>query len=345
MSIYTTKTMLAAISQMMPVRSFFKDTFFGNEQTFLTEHVEIDYKKGRRKMAPFVSPKVAGKVMDRQGFTTKTFNPAAIKPKRTIQSFDLTNRSFGENVYSQRSPQERAMEMLAMDLSELDEAITRREEWMAAQVLFTGKVEVKGDGVSKEISYDFDNLETLSGTDVWSDKENSDPLKDLNEWGNQLVKKSGMSPNVAVFSNDVIHAFVNHPKVKENLDNRRIVMGEIRPSELPNGASYVGTVNAVGYQLDIYGYNEWFYDEEAGEEKPLVPEKKVMIGTTNARSTMAYGATTLTDHISLDFMTYEGARVPDSWIEKDPAARYLQMHAKPVPIPHDVDSWLVATVL
>lgn len=344
-SLYDTRTMLEAVQQMTPAKTFLKDTFFGTPKTFLTEHVDVDIRKGRRKMAPFVNPKVAGKVMDREGFKTSTFTPPSIKPKRVIQSVDLNKRSFGENIYSTRSPEDRAAEILATDLEELDETITRREEWMAAQVLFTGKVDVVGDGVDVQIDYDFGNNKTLSGTSLWSDKDNSNPLSDLNKWANEIVKSSGVSPNIAVFSTDVIEAFVSHPKVKDVLDNRRVVLGEIRPQELPNGATYVGTVNALGYQFDVYGYNEWFYDEEAEVEKPMVPEGKLMIGSTNSRSTMAYGAVNLTDQLTSQFITYEGMRIPDSWIEKDPAARYLQMHAKPLPIPHEVDSWLVATVL
>ncbi len=57
-NIYETRTMLQAIEMMKPVRTFLKDTFFSNVQTHPTEHFDVDYYKGRRKMAPFVSPKL-----------------------------------------------------------------------------------------------------------------------------------------------------------------------------------------------------------------------------------------------------------------------------------------------
>jgi hypothetical protein len=341
-NIYETRTMLAAFEMMMPVRTFFKDTFFSNVRPFTTEHVDVEYKKGRRKMAPFVSPRVAGKVMDRQGFTTKTFKPGAIKPQRIITGDDINKRSFGENIYSTRTPAQRAAELLAEDLSELDEAITRREEWMAAQILFTGKVDIVGEGIDHTLDFDFTNKETLSGTDLWSDST-SDPIAYLKEKRREVIQKSGVNPDQVIMASDVVDTFVNHDKVKDKLNNRRIDLGFIKPELLPNGVTYIGYIAELG--CDIFSYDEWYYDEDTDTEKPMVPSGNLVIASSNARSSMLYGAVTLTDQNTNNFITYEGSRVPDSWVKKDPAARFLQIHSLPLPVPHEVDSWYVAKVL
>lgn len=342
-NIYDTRTMLAAIEMMMPVHTFLKDTFFLNTDTFTTEHVDVDYYKGRRKMAPFVSPRVAGKVMDRKGFTTKTFKPGSIKPMRIITGDDINKRSMGENLYSAKSPDQRAAELLAQDLSEMEEAITRREEWMAAQILFTGKVDIKGEGIDQVLDFDFTNKVTLSGTDLWSDTANSDPIADLKSWRLAVIQSSGMTPDRVIMASDVVDSFVSHPKVKESLDNRRIVLGQINPQTLPNGVTYIGSISSLG--LDIYSYDEWYFDEDSDTEKPMVPAGNLILGSTRARSSMLYGAVTLTNEVTKNFTTYEGSRIPDSWIQKDPAARFLQIHSRPLPVPHEVDSWYVAKVL
>ena len=340
MNLYETRVMLQAIEMMMPTHTFLKDTFFPTPKTFLTENVDIDYYKGRRKMAPFVSPRSAGKVMDRQGFITKSFKPAMIKPQRIITGDDINKRSMGENIYSAKSPDERAAELLAQDLTFLDEAITRREEWMSAQILFTGKVDIIGEDVNVTVDFDFTNKETLSGTDLWSDPA-SDPIADLKRWRIDVIKKSGVNPDRVIMSSDVVDVFVNHEKVKAALDNRRIILGQINPAVLPNGVTYIGAI--LG--LDIYSYDEWYFDEEADTEKPMVPEGSIMLGSSNARSSMLYGAVTLTDQKTNQFITYEGSRIPDSWIKKDPASRILQLYSRPLPVPHEVDSWYVAKVL
>lgn len=342
LNLYDTRTMLQAIEMMMPVQTFLKDTFFPNAKTSLNENVDIDYYKGRRKMAPFVSPRLAGKTMDRNGFITKSFKPAMIKPQRIITGDDINKRSMGENIYSAKSPDERAAEILARDLTELDEAITRREEWMAAQVLFTGKVDIIGEGVDATVDFDFTNKTTLSGTDLWSAPE-SDPIADLKEWRLAVIKKSGVNPDRVIMSSDVVDIFVKHEKVKAALDNRRIILGQINPSVLPNGVTYIGAISILG--VDIYSYDEWYFDETSQTELPMVPAGTVMLGSSSARSDILYGSVTLTDQATNNFVTYEGSRIPDSWIKKDPAARILQLYSRPLPVPHEVDSWYVAKVL
>ncbi len=342
-NIYDTRTMLAAVKAMMPANTFLKSTFFPKENTFLTEHVDVDYYKGRRKMAPFVSPRLAGKVSDRKGFETKSFKPAVIKPLRAITGDDINKRSFGENIYSAKSPDVRAAELLAQDIQDLDEEITRREEWMVSQVLFTGQVHMLGEGVDQTLDFDFTNKQTLSGTDLWSDKTNSDPIADLKQYRLTVIQKSGVTPDMVVMSSDVVDAFTSHPAVQKVMDNNRIILGKIEPRTLPNGVTFIGSISSLG--LDIYSYDEWFYDEEAKTEKPMVPTGHIMIASTRARSSMLYGAVTLADANTSNFLTVEGSRVPDSWIQKNPAARFLQINSRPLPVPHEVDSWYVAKVL
>ena len=57
MAEYTTREMVEAIEVTPPVRNFLTRTFFPSENTHRTEKVEFDVKKGKRIMAPFVSPR------------------------------------------------------------------------------------------------------------------------------------------------------------------------------------------------------------------------------------------------------------------------------------------------
>ncbi|MDP5277149.1 major capsid protein [Chengkuizengella axinellae] len=345
-SVYDPRTMLEAIKQMKPVRTYLKDTFFTTTRTFTTEKVDVDYYKGRRKMAPFVSPRIAGKVMEREGFNTKTFAPPMIQPERVITAEDLTQRTMGEHVYSGTTPDERQAEMMAHDLMELDEMITRREEWMVSQALFSGQIHMIGEGVDQILDYDFTNKISLSGGDSWDDP-NSDPYADLKNWRLSIIQKSGITPDRVIMASDVVDVFIKHPKMKEMLDNRRIILGQINPQALPNGVTYIGSISALG--LDIYSYDEWYLDTETDPknhtEKPMVPEGTLLIGSTRARSSMLYGAVTIIKDDSNNFVTYEGTRIPDSWVQKRPSARFLQINSRPLPVPHEVDSWYVAKVV
>ena len=68
-------------------------------------------------------------------------------PQKVTTVDDLLSRMAGENPYSGKTPADRAVEKLARDFSELDEMITRREEWMCAQALYTGVIPIVGEGI------------------------------------------------------------------------------------------------------------------------------------------------------------------------------------------------------
>jgi Phage major capsid protein E len=75
---------------------------------------------------------------------------------------------------------DRDAELLAIDLAELDNDISRREEWMVSQCLFTGKI-VCLDGDTNEIraEIDYTPISTSVVSPLWSSANTCDPLKDL----------------------------------------------------------------------------------------------------------------------------------------------------------------------
>ena len=346
-SIYDPRTMGKVISRMAPVRTFLKSTFFRNVETFVTETVDVDYKKGNRKLAPFVHRRIGGKTVPNTGYETKIYTPPLIAPDKVTSVDNLLKRQAGENPFSGRTPAERAVVKMAADFHELDEMITRREEWMCAQVFFTGSIPVIGEGIEETISFDFTNNETITTAAKKWNNAGSDPIADLKRW-RKIVQKNGfVNCDICIMADDVAEAFVNHEKVRKLLDTRGYDLATIKPRELPNGVTYVGTIHGEG--LDIYTYSEWFLDDwtdpSAPKQKPLVPDGELALLSTAAEYSMYYGATTLIDKKTEEFYTVEGARVPDSWAERKPARRFLQLNSNPLPVPHEVDSWFVAKVL
>lgn len=341
------RTMLALVERMAKPKTYLRDTFFKNKVTFPTEKVDVDFRKGHRKLAPFVHKKIGGKIVENSGYQTKEFSPPLVAPDKITTAFDLVTRSAGENIYSGKTPEQRAGEKLVRDLAELEDMITRREEFMCSQALFFGQIEVIGEGFEEVIDFGFTNKETLSGTDKWSDPS-SNPYGDLKRWIRQVQIKGMVNPDVVVMSSDVVDSFINHQSIKDILNIRNLYIGEVRTAkELPNGVSYVGTLS--GLNVDIYEYNEYYLDDFTDSEnpvtKPLVPDGTVALLSTAAQYNMAYGAITIIDKDSGSFVTYESERVPDQWIEKRPDRQFLSLSSKPLPIPREVDSWFIAKVL
>lgn len=346
-SIYEPRTMGRIVEKLPPVRTFFRDTFFRREETFNTESVDVDFVKGTRKVAPFVHRIIGGKTVPNTGYETKTYKPPLVAPDKITTVDDLLKRRPGESLVSGRSPAERAVLKMSDDFRELRDMISRREELMCVQSIFTGKIPIIGEGLNEVIDFGFTNTEVISAaTKKWSNA-GSDPIGDLKRWHKQVQKTGFTNCNACVMADDVATAFVGHEKVQKVLDVRNYNLAVIQPRQLPNGVTYVGTIHELG--MDIYTYNEWYLDDwtdpETPEEKPLVPDGMLAMLSTNANYSMYYGAITLIDEGTKEFKTVEGKYVPDTWVKRKPARRFLQLQSAPLSVPHDVDSWFTAKVL
>lgn len=340
MDIYKTRFMLAALMQMLPVRTFLMDLFFTKLPPVLTETVDIDIIKGKRRLAPMQSPVIEGKVVEKLGFTTNSYKPAYVKPKMVDTAHQFLDRQAGETVYSAKSLQDRAGEALTEELATLDEMITRREEWMAAQALTTGKISITGEGVNYVVDFLMaaTHIITLGVGDVWTNAA-SDPLEDLRTWRRLILKDSGLQANVVVMASDVYDVFIKNSAVTDALDLRRVDNGQIDPSILADGAIYIGYIKDIG--CDIYVYDEWYVPDDGSAALPMFPQKKVLMGSTRARCYMHYAAIQ-------DLKVPGGAsleRYPKTWDKEDPSMRFVQVQSAPLAGLHQPDGFVIARVL
>lgn len=348
-NLFDPRSMLKVIERVNTPTKFLRDTFFKNVDKQVTGKIDVDFKKSGRKVAPFVHEKIGGKIIENTGFSTETFEPALVAPSKVTTAGDIATRSFGENIYSTTTPQERAVKKLLSDFTELDNTITRREELMCAQALFTGRVEVIGEGINRVIDFNFTNDTALSGKNLWSHAE-STPYDDLEEEIRRVQMAGSINPDIVVMGADVAKVLIKHPQIKDMMDIRRMNFGEINPQIVAPGVRYLGRL--TGLSLDLYEYNEMYLDDftdpENPEQKPLVPKGKVLVGSTTAENTMAYAAITIVEETSDGkgkWVTYQGDRVPEQWIERRPTRQMLQVNSKPLPVPNEIDSWSVLQVL
>jgi len=342
--VYTTREMMAAINQMKPAYSFFRDTFFSNIKTSVASKIDVDFKKGKRKMAPFVAPRVGGVPVSREGYRTDTYAVPKIAPEKITTVDDLSERQMGESVYSLKTPAQRAAELTGQDLAELDEQITRREEWMCREILLNGKVVMKGIvddktevTVDQEVDYGFTQKVTLVGTEKWNDPA-SDPHSDLKEFRQTIIKSTGKAPNVVVMASDVASLFVKHPAIQKLNDVARYNFGKVEPKIINPAVTLVAYLPDLG--LEIYQYDEWFIDDD-GVEKPMMPEKHLIMARIGMGRRL-YGAITQIEKGS--FVTYEGQRIPKNIVDEKNDITTLRLSSRPLPVPTDVDDWYVAVV-
>jgi hypothetical protein len=121
------------------------DVFFGQVQTEEAEEIHFDIDKSKPRLTPFVSPLIAGRVVDDEGYLTKSFRPAYAKDKRRFDPTRPLKRAIGEKIGGTLSNQQRLEANINRTLAKQLENLTRREEVMASEALRTGKITVSGD--------------------------------------------------------------------------------------------------------------------------------------------------------------------------------------------------------
>lgn len=337
---YTTREMMEAIDQTPPVRTFLQRTFFPAERTHITEKVEFDVRKGKRIMAPFVSPRKGGKVITRQGFRTNLFTTPKIAPERALTIDDITKRALGENIYSQRTPEEREDELLAKDMSDMEDSIARRIEWMCRQILFEGKIDVvdEDEGVDVQIDFGFDNIVVLSTDDQWT-LATVNPLAIFRQLRKRIIKDVGRAPDIALFSSDVIDDFITNPFIEKAMNVLNLKNVVIEPRVIDPALTFYGRIAEL--DLDIYTYDEWFLND-AGEDEAMIPKGTVLLGHSDGEGQIEYGLVTQME--DKKWHSYEGKLVPKRWANENDEVEMLRLTSRPLPRPFDVDSWAVIYV-
>lgn len=333
---YTTIEMLQAIELTPPVRNFLSKTFFPIQRTHISEKVEFDVKKGKRVMAPFVSPRVGGKVMKRRGFQTNEFTTPRIAPERELTIDDISQRLIGENIYSNKKPSEREDELLAKDYQELDASIERRIEWMSRSILFEGKLDIvdEENGVDVQVDYGFENIYAMAADAYWS-LSTVNPMPILREIRKKIIKDCGLAPNMLIMGSDVIETFIENPFIKSAINKLNLKNIVIEPRVVDDALTYYGRIAEL--DMDIYSYDEWFVDDN-GEEKGIIPSNACLMSNSKGIGSIEYGLITQYEKDDKAH-SYEAKKVPKVYVEHE--TKKLRITSRPLPRPDDVNSWAV----
>jgi len=337
--LFSTNAMLGIIAGLPRPSSFLLDLFFPLIQEEATEEIHFDVKDGTRRLAPFVSPLVAGKLVEAHGFETKTFKPAYIKPKMVIDTNRPLKRVAGEKIGGEIHPGQRVEILTADMLDEQVQMIQRRMEVMASETLRTGMVTVSGDQYPTQV-VDFGRESghtiTLEGAERWG-QSGVKPLALLDAWSLMVLKRSGTKPTTVVMDVDSWSVFKEDEDVRKRLDTRRVIDARLSMGgPAGTGGTYMGTVDG----FDIWAYAEWYIDPEDGEEKPVMPTGTVIMGSPAIEGTRAFGAIRDGDagYRAIQFF-------PKSWADQDPSVRYVMTQSAPLTVPTRPNASLCANVL
>ncbi len=338
-----TFTLMQAMDRMKQPSSFLVDTFFPVvPATAVTSKIAVEYRKGARKLAPFVIPGGNGVNTSRIGSKIDFYEPPMMGPRRVLGVDELMQRSFGEDIYSTKTPEQRANEILARDLVDLQNMVVNRKNKMAADILLTGQCQIDGYGADGKIAKSDvlkfeDWTQKLEPTIKW-DQANADIYGDLAEMSNSIQENAGIVPNVAICGKNIMNYILGNEAIMKYIaipNTNNLSMMSFQPRLRAPQIMYIGTIMSLN--LELYSYMETYVDEE-GKVQSFIGDDDVIIGITG-RGKQLHGAVTLVEGNS--FKTYVGNYVPAYRANENDNTVSLAMYCRCVLAPETVDDWAV----
>ena len=332
---------LIALKKQMPARYVpaLKNRLVKGVVTFNTQEVAFDKIKKGRKLAPLVSPMVAGKPNKAKGGLMTSVVPAYVKPTDVVTPDRLLKRAPGEALAGNLSPEQRLQAIRVDLLMEQEESIDRREEWMVCEILKTGAVTIEGpdfEAVHVDFGRSAQNNVTLSGADRWSeqDLESYDPMDDIEDWGDRC----NVIANNVFMGRASWRLFKKFKAVKEALDTRRGSSSTAEMGAMSNDTfQWAGSIGSYNFYVYIGAY-----EGDSGNDELYIDTNGVMITSSELELYMAYGG--IQDAKANASRIVETSRYPSNWFTDNPSFEWLQTQSAPVPILLDADDVCYARV-
>lgn len=352
-----TYTLMAINEEVVSTPTFFADRYFptGAGDIFASDKVLTEYRKGDRKMAAFVAPRVGDIAVGRRGYEIHEYMPAFIAPSRSLTADELNKRGFGEALYSNDTAEQRAIRLLIEDQQDLENRIRRREEWMAVQTMInnacTMQEYVDANTVGEVHTIKFydtvsDHVYVVanpwnSGTDEKGKQNYSFIDSDVTAMCRMLSRR-GLKAADLIVGTDVAAAITSNDRILTLLDkNSGVLTGEIQ-KELTkyDGVVLIGTINFGGFRLNIISADET-YEDDNGVTQSYFPATSAMV-TAPGCGRFMYGQITQMDFGSVDFTTHVARRVPKFVADQNTEFRKIRLATRPLAAPNNYCPYIYA---
>lgn len=292
-----------------------------------------------RRLAPFVSPNVQGRMMRSLGFNMASFRPAYVKPKHVVDPSRAIPRRRGEPFGGTLSLQDRFDAIVADNLAVERELIERRWDWMGGQALCYGAVTVAGDDYpARTIDFQRDAslTTTLTDTHYWN-QTTAEPMADLSLQRKNTFVRGRAPANKVIFGVDAWDAFSSRTDIQELLKIwSRGSNSVFNSTGLQSGEpyEYQGQISGPngGGRIDMWTYSNQYENQEGAMVEYLDPRDVVGIGS-NVQGFQCFGAI-----MDADAQLQPQSMFSKSWRNPDPSAVYTMTQSAPLLVPANANN-------
>lgn len=279
----------------------------GGSRVFEAQDIEIDVDivRGNERIAQMfprgmyahdVDPK---KFAIQELFSTRSFRFPFAEEETYISAGELRKRTAGESAYDRLDGVQRLrMKAFKAHREHLRKHI-RLFEYLAAQVVLTGKQPAIIGATETEWLYDFKRLaaHTATASGAWLTAA-TDILSDLNTAAEALRKNGKVRADGLILGSSAYAGVRANTKITADADVMRFEMVELGGlRQVPGkwafmveaGFDYRGRLEiASGKQLDVFTYDEW-YDDAAGTKTPYLPADRAIVFSSETRCDAYFG--------------------------------------------------------
>lgn len=329
------RTMTAAVNAMTPPARTLQNLFFPSAtyKYVLTKSIQLDVKRGGRRVAPFCSYYDEAKRITREGFQTNQYELPHFNLKAFIATVDMQlERVLGENPILPEGMTRTSFrnQKIADAQLELRNSIENRIELMIAQLLF-GSMDVVGDNVNYKIDLGMPsvNKPELVGVARWGQSGAKIP-SDIRKWKRVINRATGYNANLMLLGCEAADAFLDDAAIMKQLDNNNFRAGAISIE----GAGYLGRYAG----MDVYELSEQYIIPGTTDKMEFINSKSAILHATASEKRMYWGPVFDEEVASLvPFFSKE--KVSD-----DPSGTNIWVKSSPLPAFIDVEATVSATV-
>ena len=339
LNFFDTYILMAIMEEIVPNTFFFRDRYFptGDGDVFAADKVLTEYRRGDRKMAAFVSERIGDIPMGRIGYEIHELQPAYVGVSRLLTVDELKKRGFGEALYANSTPAQRAARLQRDDMRDMDLRIRRREEWMAVNTMLENACfiqeyvddQTKGKALSvKFYEGTSDHLYTVAKP--W---ENFMEMRADIIAMCRMLSYRGLPVADLLLGTQTADAIQQFDDLQRLLDkNSGIAIGAINEQlSAYTGVVFLGTINFGGFRLNLISVDE-SYEDKDGKNKSYFPVDEAMVTAPNCGHFM-YGQITQIDFGSTEYTSHPGIRVPKFTLDQDKDIRKLRLASRPLSAP------------
>lgn len=336
-----------AVSQLKPVSTFLKETFFKSEFTTPYETVAFEIESATDGLAHVVLKDAPARAVAKDTKIAKHYNLIRTKEKInfSVKEFEELRRLGSATNQDRLSEYD---QYVLKHMQKLRDRAARREEQFCASALSTGKITITEDDVLYEIDFGYtsNQSKTLSATAKWN-ASTGDPHETIIEYQRTIAERTGLKADIVIMGKQAATDFRSNPIALSKLDNLNYRVGQVAPfaaSGLGVGGILIGVL-PDGTQL--YEYNQ-VYTNYSGASTAMFNTNQIIVTSSSAAMYMEYVYGTIHRFDPNNTTNFNIQSTPkmraDIYKNQDGSNGIFQLETIGLPIIKSPDPIIVATV-